>query len=520
MNLIWATLSTLLLIFWLEWSMYGSVRNNIVREQGRQFQHQSENAFKILARHMVDANLKRIQQLGVEGNVDLADFKALSRQMLLTLAEVPLTATLQIADEDGRELLMLKNGMDWQIRLVRDGSRAEWKRWEGEEILDDGWRAFEYDPRTQDWYLAADEEDVAWILPAKMPESHESSSAISASLRWETSGKSFVAALHIPLREVLTLTHLFSGNEQGFLFGPFESGESVMATRIYGSEQHGSAQHGGALEDEAEREANAVSAEFMGQWRQLAESDKESVIQVTVNALRWWAGAKQLTFGGQHFWLGVAFPEKSVSSDIRREQRTLVSVLISTVALALVILGIQLRFFLKTSKEIEIEYALLQEKKQGVLQLIERGESSRLEFKSTIRWNLKTNKAGKEIEIAWLKTVAAYLNSEGGTILLGVRDDGKVLGLEADKFQNDDRLLLHINNLLKQHIGLEFVQFIEVKLYQVEEHQVLSIQCVPSKAPAFLKHNNDEQFYIRTGPSSIRLSGSEMLKYLTHQMGD
>ncbi|MCP4396159.1 MAG: ATP-binding protein, partial [bacterium] len=142
-----------------------------------------------------------------------------------------------------------------------------------------------------------------------------------------------------------------------------------------------------------------------------------------------------------------------------------------------------------------------------------------LEFKSTIRWNLKTNKAGKEIEIAWLKTVAAYLNSEGGTLLLGVRDDGEVLGLEADNFQNEDRLLLHVNNLIKQHVGLEFVQFIEVKLYHIEDRRILGIRCVPSKAAVFLKQNKDEQFFIRTGPSTLRLSGSEMLKYLAQQTG-
>ncbi|MCP4400929.1 MAG: ATP-binding protein, partial [bacterium] len=457
MNLIWATLSILLIVFWLEWSMYRTVRSNIAREWGRQLQQQSEQPFKVLAQYVVDASLKRIRTLGEEGKIDLTDFSTLSRQMLFALTKVPLKATLQIADEDGRELLMFRNGMAWQTRMIRDGSHAEWKRWEGEELVDDGWTtAFKYDPRAQDWYLAASGEEVAWIIPAKMPGIQESSSAISASLRWESAGNTFVTALHIPLHEILTLIHLFSGNERGIIFGHFEGGEFVVVTGLYDPDLYGSAQTGEALSAEAEHEARAVIAEFMKQWRQQNDSNKEAVEDVTMNGIQWWVGAKQITLGTQHFWLGVAFPEKSVSSDIRREQKTMASVLIGTVALALIVLGIQLRFFLKTSKEIEAEYIQRQERKQGILQVIERGESTRLEFKSTIRWNLKTNKAGKGIEIAWLKTVAAYLNSEGGTLLLGVRDDGEVLGLEADNFQNEDRLLLHVNNLLKQHVGLEF----------------------------------------------------------------
>ena len=521
-NLIGATLSILLLVIWGEAALYRAVKRNIALGRGQQLQQQSEKPFKLLAQYVVDTSLNQVRQQGKGGKIDLSDFRSASRQMLFALTKAPVKATLQIADEDGRELLMFESGMGWQARQVLDGNRAEWKHWEGGEVVDGGWRSFEYDPRHQDWYLAATTEDIAWIIPAKMPESREPPSSMSASLAWEFAGKRYVAALHIPLKEVLTLVRLFSGNEQGIMFGPFESGEFVVANELYNSELNNGLQRDEALLVKmktvpSETEAQAVVAGFMEQWRQWNESRKESIANITIGGTQWWIGVKRITLGRQHFWLGIAFPEHSVLSAIQREQKTMVSILISTTILALIVLGIQLRFFLRTSEEIEQEYIQSQERKQSILKLIERGESSRLEFKSTIRWNLKTNKAGKEIEIAWLKTVVAYLNSEGGMILLGVRDDGEVLGLEADCFQNEDRLLLHVNNLLKQHVGLEFVQFIEVELHHVEERQVLGIRCTPSKAPAFLKHHKDEQFYIRTGPSSLRLSGSEMLKYLNQQ---
>ena len=58
--------------------------------------------------------------------------------------------------------------------------------------------------------------------------------------------------------------------------------------------------------------------------------------------------------------------------------------------------------------------------------LINCGESERLEFKSSVRWNFKAGRTGKEMELAWLKTVVAFLNSEGGIILLGVDDEGHI----------------------------------------------------------------------------------------------
>ena len=91
----------------------------------------------------------------------------------------------------------------------------------------------------------------------------------------------------------------------------------------------------------------------------------------------------------------------------------------------------------------------------AVKQMIAVGESDLLEFKSTVRTNLHTGKPGKEIELAWLKSVVAFCNTEGGTILIGVNDKGQILGLEADNFQNDDKCLLHIQNLIGEHVGID-----------------------------------------------------------------
>jgi hypothetical protein len=150
----------------------------------------------------------------------------------------------------------------------------------------------------------------------------------------------------------------------------------------------------------------------------------------------------------------------------------------------------------------------------AVKKMISVGESNLLEFKSTIRTNLHTGKPGKEIELAWLKSVVAFCNTEGGTILLGVNDKGDILGLEADNFQNDDKCLLHIQNLIGEHVGVEYLSYVRFHLLGMEDKKILVVQCAPLKRIMLLKAGGKEQFYVRSGPSSIELPMSKVLEYV------
>ncbi|KKG10914.1 hypothetical protein EO98_19475 [Methanosarcina sp. 2.H.T.1A.6] len=153
-----------------------------------------------------------------------------------------------------------------------------------------------------------------------------------------------------------------------------------------------------------------------------------------------------------------------------------------------------------------------------ILELIRRGESKKLEFKSTLRMNLLSGKPDWNIEHAVLKTIVAYLNTDGGILLVGVSNNGEVLGIKNDGFQNEDRFLLHFKQLIKQHIGLNYAPMIEYALVPVSGKNVLEIDCRKSDKAVFLNPDkNDEEFYIRIGPSSERLTGSKLIEYVNRQ---
>ncbi|MBS3067016.1 ATP-binding protein [Candidatus Pacearchaeota archaeon] len=156
---------------------------------------------------------------------------------------------------------------------------------------------------------------------------------------------------------------------------------------------------------------------------------------------------------------------------------------------------------------------------EEILRTIKRGESKNLEFKSTLRTNLHTNEPDNKIEHVVLKTITAFLNSDGGILLIGVDDSGNVSGLEKDNFRDNDSLKLYFTNIVKRYIGNEFIPFIEFELFPVKDKHVLKIDCLPSKKPVFLNYEKEEEFYIRSGPSSAKLIGRELIEYIKHKFG-
>ncbi|MDO8367444.1 MAG: putative DNA binding domain-containing protein [Saprospiraceae bacterium] len=146
--------------------------------------------------------------------------------------------------------------------------------------------------------------------------------------------------------------------------------------------------------------------------------------------------------------------------------------------------------------------------------LIEYGENEQVEFKSTLRKNLKTNAKDPAIELAVLKTVAAFLNNKGGTLLVGIQDNGDILGVEPDEFANPDKYLLHFSHLLENRMGTFVSQYIHYDLVKLGESFILRVDCDPSSKPVFVKDGSMEYFFVRSGPSTLSYNISQAIAYI------
>ncbi len=152
---------------------------------------------------------------------------------------------------------------------------------------------------------------------------------------------------------------------------------------------------------------------------------------------------------------------------------------------------------------------------EEVFELISKGEEEGLEFKSTLRTNLHTNEIDKKIEYAVLKTIVAFLNSNGGTLLIGVSNKGELLGIDSDRFENEDKFSLHLTNIIKEKIGKKHLHLIDFQMMHTKDKAIMKIKCKKSDKAVFLRPTSkEEEFYTRVGPSNSQLVGSELIEYV------
>jgi very-short-patch-repair endonuclease len=146
--------------------------------------------------------------------------------------------------------------------------------------------------------------------------------------------------------------------------------------------------------------------------------------------------------------------------------------------------------------------------------LIESGETEETEFKSTLRVNLHTRQRDPKIEFAALRAIASLLNSSGGTLIIGVSDDGRAVGLETDGFESEDKMSLHLDNLIHLRMGSQHSAHIRIRFEDYDDHRIMAVICSRARIPVFLKDAGGEKFFIRSGPSTRELSGSQQLEYI------
>ena len=157
--------------------------------------------------------------------------------------------------------------------------------------------------------------------------------------------------------------------------------------------------------------------------------------------------------------------------------------------------------------------------------LLKNDEGRNLEFKSSARWDYRQEKVNPALENVILKTIAAFANTDGGTLLIGVDDDKEIIGLEKDfnslKKHNADYYELHLRNLFHKHFGVKNVsKLIRIAFEKRNEKYVCKIIVLRSDAPLYVKikdknGNEREKFFVRSGNSSQEIhSITEITDYI------
>ena len=170
----------------------------------------------------------------------------------------------------------------------------------------------------------------------------------------------------------------------------------------------------------------------------------------------------------------------------------------------------------------EVEPGAMDE--HGVRHLIADGENKRLEFKSSLRWGMDEGKVNKVLEGVVVKTIAGFLNTEGGTLLIGVDNTGGAIGLAGDygtlNGQSRDAFELHLQQIVARDLGEALsASYLTVNFHEIDGEDICQVTIDPSDQPVYVENSNQALFYVRNGNLTRSLPVDETVRYVQHRWG-
>ncbi len=164
------------------------------------------------------------------------------------------------------------------------------------------------------------------------------------------------------------------------------------------------------------------------------------------------------------------------------------------------------------------------EKSKGFIEyLISKGENEVVEFKSSIRWDFQKKNVNKDLQSAIAKAIAGMLNRKGGIILIGVNDNGMVLGIEDDlktlRKPTIDEFQVAITDIVRSYLGLKYRDFIHVRFEWVHEKQISIVKVDASPEPVYLIAGDEPQLWVRIENSTQRLDVKAAMDYINNHWG-
>ena len=157
-------------------------------------------------------------------------------------------------------------------------------------------------------------------------------------------------------------------------------------------------------------------------------------------------------------------------------------------------------------------------------QLLAHDETRAVEYKQTVRWNVREQRRDKTMEQVIVKTVAGMLNDRGGTLLIGVTDNREPVGLDDDYAQvkppNADGYVNWLDTLFENHLGHPGANRLTIRIDQVNGQDVCRIDVPASSRPIWVKtKNGPNTLYQRRNNSTRPVPSTEVEPFIAERFG-
>lgn len=338
------------------------------------------------------------------------------------------------------------------------------------------------------------------------------SSLVLNKLEWSSSNRLFGSinnnvANHISWKgkntgEIITCFAIL--NEESFLFGSrFFNNNEYQSFLVNSNDQILTLHHVDKL-DTINGKGNAFATATKS-W-EITGKNIPGTFSFSFNTDFWWGQAVLIPIDGiKGMVLSMSQQALYYSTFIDHVVELIIIVLLNLLSLFLFI-----RLFRKPHQSLA-EFTRSQSNDRHASELIKQGETSQLEFKSSFRYDYNLKVVNKDLESVIAKSIAAFSNASGGTLLIGVNDDGQVLGLENDintlKRKDIDFFENTLRAFLNKTFSVSFVtQNLVVKFPVIDHKAICRIDTTAGSEPVFVeinkKGNKSERFYLRSGNTS------------------
>lgn len=404
-----------------------------------------------------------------------------------------------VGRRDGASLIYAVDSTS-QMDVVR------WQRFENSKYISSWNESFEEEVEKSDWYgkLISINDQTVWFSLSEDVDSNlsdEESESIYCGYSYDADGSKSIVVLEFSKRRLMQQFGNQIKNLSPVLEVKTTDGRTIEFTPIRSMSESYKDSLERAVANHFKRFDSLSTGTFNFSfkndifWNAFRRFEKEAGLQYylfTINNknLSSYTAASESRW---HLWIGVAL-----------------------LLLGTALTAIRKRFFYKPNR---MEMPSLEK-------LLKDDENRYLEFKSSLRWDYRQEKTNADLEKVILKTLAAFGNTDGGILLIGIDDDKNIIGLEKDfqslKRKDADYYEIHLRNLLHKEMGVKYVsKHIRTQFETAANGEtVCKIKVIPGDEPQFLKVKDkngkqDEKFYVRSGNSSHEIkSMAEINDYI------
>ncbi len=457
------------------------------------------------------------------------DEDSLAKVHIPLLARVPVIGSLMLYNSNGQNLTIYRErntfvtslqhqtndtiGLVWNRRLWDNQISSSWS-----EIISgqEERRGALLDILEQ---IRHDDDEIWW--PGIYQSNLLKEPVITAAVDWfsENDSSTFVCSVEMPLRLIIRHFQSFNKYRERIIFFVTGSGQmiEIPASLPDPDTLHTLAElyETGNLDSPQD----SILLVYLNNWNQLG-GDRNMTYHHRLPEGDWWLHISPFNSMERIDAVGLALSESSLKMGLlARNYQVLAAIVLALASILMYVAAVRRRR--KNRQGVGI-------KGMGIdwQELIYRGENQHVEFKSALRWDQHQQKVNQKLEDVIVKSIAAFSNGKGGTLLIGVRDNGEIGGLEGDfnslKKNDSDYFEIHLRNLLKQHFGIPFItRNLSVDFPVIGGKEICAIRIAEGREPVYItttdKHGNKtERFYVRSGNSSQEIQSlKEITAYIS-----